>query len=150
MGALTRAFELVRASKAQCDLTVVSIYVNPASSARGRSGEISRTLQSDLDALAALGADWYSPPPTTRCTLQAIALGGGRRGVRIAGRAMPAGHFRGVATVCSSCLRSSGPMRLFGGKDYQQALVIRRMVRDLNVPVEIVVCPSFANRMVLP
>ena len=145
MGALHEGhLSLVRASKAECDRTVVSIYVNP--SQFGPADDYSRyprTLEADLEALAGCGAelvfapsseDVYSPEHATWVEVGSVAepWEGQCRG----------GHFRGVATIVLKLLNMVGAdVAYFGRKDYQQALVIRRMVADLNVPIAIRVCP---------
>ncbi|MGA2062687.1 MAG: pantoate--beta-alanine ligase [Thermoguttaceae bacterium] len=145
MGALHEGhLSLVRASKAQCGLTVVSIYVNPTQfGPREDLAKYPRTLQSDLEALAALETELVFAPgneemyPAGYCTW----VEPGEVAEPLEGQCR-SGHFRGVATVVLKLFEIVRPdAAYFGQKDYQQALVIRRMVRDLNVPVEIVVCP---------
>jgi pantoate--beta-alanine ligase len=146
MGALHDGhLSLVRASKAECDVTVVSIYVNP--SQFGPHEDLSkypRTFQSDLEKLAACktelvmapdDAEVYSPGHATWVEVAGIAE-------PLEGRCRP-GHFRGVATVVLKLLNIIQPQAAyFGQKDYQQAAVVRRMVADLNLPAEIRVCPT--------
>ncbi len=145
MGALHEGhLSLVRASKAQCDLTVVSIYVNPTQFGPQEDlAKYPRTLQSDLDGPGRAGAELVFAPsdkemyPEGYCTW----VEPGAVAEPLEGQCR-SGHFRGVATVVLKLLEIVRPdAAYFGQKDYQQALVIRRMVRDLNVPVEIVVCP---------
>ena len=145
MGALHEGhLSLVRASKAQCDFTVVTIFVNP--SQFGPDEDLDtypRTLDADLDALADCGADLvfapaiedvYRPDYATWVQVGSLAE-------TLEGRCRP-GHFRGVATVVLKLLNMVGAdVAYFGQKDYQQAMVIRRMVDDLDVPVEVKVCP---------
>jgi pantoate--beta-alanine ligase len=146
MGALHEGhLSLVRASKAECDVTVVSIYVNP--SQFGPNEDLSkypRALQADVEKLAACGAEFvmapgdgevYRPGHGTWVEVGAIAE-------PLEGRCRP-GHFRGVATVVLKLLNMvRADVAYFGQKDYQQAAVIRRMVDDLDVPAEIRVCPT--------
>ena len=145
MGALHEGhLSLVQASKDQCDLTVVSIYVNPSQfGPREDLAKYPRTLQADLEALAALEAELVFAPtdkemyPEGFCTW----VEPGAVAEPLEGQCR-SGHFRGVATVVLKLLEIVRPdAAYFGQKDFQQALVIRRMIRDLNVPVEIVVCP---------
>ena len=155
MGALHEGhLSLVRASKAQCDCTVVSIYVNPSQFGPQEDlAKYPRTLQADLDALAALDAELVFAPGNEEMYPEGLLhLGGGGRSGRTAGRAMPAAAISAAwPRSCSSCSNIVQPdAAYFGQKDYQQALVIRRMVRDLNVPVEIAFVPSCASRMDLP
>ena len=145
MGALHEGhLSLVRASKMQCDYTVVSIFVNPSQFAPGEDLEgYPRTLESDLDALAKcavelvftpLDKDMYGPEHATWVEVGSVAK-------PLEGLSRPQ-HFRGVATIVLKLLNMVGAdVAFFGQKDYQQAMVIRRMVEDLNVPTEIRVCP---------
>ena len=145
MGALHEGhLSLVRASKLQCGLTVVSIYVNPTQfGPREDLAKYPRTLQSDIEALAALETELVFAPgneemyPEGYCTW----VEPGAVAEPLEGQCR-SGHFGGVATVVLKLFEIVRPdAAYFGQKDFQQALVIRRMVRDLNVPVEIVVCP---------
>jgi pantoate--beta-alanine ligase len=145
MGALHEGhLSLVRAARAECDYTVVSIYVNP--SQFGPSEDLAkypRTLEADLDLLAGCNADlvfapgndeMYRPDHAAWVEVGAVAE-------PLEGICRP-GHFRGVATVVLKLLNMVQPAAAyFGQKDFQQALVIRRMVADLDVPVTIRVCP---------
>ncbi len=145
MGALHEGhLSLVRRSKAECDCTVVTIYVNPSQFGPNEDiDQYPRTLEADLDALGACGAEMafvpsgeevYGPGHATWVEVGSVAepLEGGFR----------PGHFRGVATIVLKLLNmAQADVAYFGQKDYQQAEVIRRMVADLNVPTEICVCP---------
>jgi len=145
MGALHEGhLSLVRASVAQCDYTVVSIYVNPSQFAPGEDlNEYPRTLETDLDKLAACGAqlafvpgndEMYHPGHATWVEVGSVAE-------PLEGRCRPT-FFRGVATIVLKLFNMVGAdVAYFGQKDYQQALVVQRMVEDLNVPIEIRVCP---------
>lgn len=146
MGALHEGhLSLVRASQAEGHFTVVSIYVNPTQF--GPSEDLTRyprTLQADLDALAGCGAELVFAPgnaemyPARFDTWVEV----GAAAQPLEGQCRP-GHFRGVTTVVLKLLNQVQPdVAYFGQKDYQQALVIRRMVEDLNVPVRIHVCPT--------
>lgn len=145
MGALHEGhLSLVRASKAECDYTVVTIYVNPSQFGPGEDlRRYPRTLRSDLDALAGCRADLAFAPADEEVYRAGHStwVEPGSAAEPLEGRCRP-GHFRGVATVVLKLLGMVGPqVAYFGQKDYQQALVIRRMVRDLDIPVEIRVCP---------
>jgi pantoate--beta-alanine ligase len=145
MGALHEGhLSLVRASKSECDVTVVSIYVNP--SQFGPSEDFSkypRTLDADLDLLASCetelvfapqNADMYPPGFASWVEVGSVAE-------PLEGQFRP-DHFRGVATVVLKLFNLvQADAAYFGQKDYQQTAVIRRMVVDLNVPIEIRVCP---------
>jgi pantoate--beta-alanine ligase len=146
MGALHEGhLSLVRASSEACDATVVSIYVNPSQFGPGEDFQrYPRTLERDLEALRDRGADWvfvpsdaevYPPGYATWVEVESVAA-------PLEGACRPR-HFRGVATIVLKLLNMVRPdAAFFGQKDYQQALVIRRMAADLNVPVEIRVCPT--------
>ena len=145
MGALHEGhLSLVRASKRECDLTVVWIYVNPSQFGPHEDlAKYPRTLQADLEKLATCGADLVMAPADAE-----VYRPGHAAWVEIGGVAEPLegecrpGHFRGVATIVLKLLNMVQPdIAYFGRKDYQQAAVIRRMVADLDVPVEIRVCP---------
>ena len=145
MGALHEGhLSLVRASKAQCDLTAVSIYVNPTQfGPREDLAKYPRTLESDMQALAALDTDIVFAPSDGEMYPDGYGtwVEPGAAAGPLEGQCRP-GHFRGVATVVLKLFDIVQPAAaFFGQKDYQQALVIRRMAADLNVPVEIVVCP---------
>ena len=146
MGALHEGhLSLVRASKQECGYTVVSIYVNPSQFGSGEDlGRYPRTLRADLDALAECGVELafvpendevYRPRHATWVEVGAVAES-------LEGQCRP-GHFRGVTTIVLKLLNMVRPdVAYFGQKDYQQALVIRQMVEDLDVPVELRVCPT--------
>jgi pantoate--beta-alanine ligase len=146
MGALHEGhLSLVRAAKAECDYTVVTIYVNPSQFAPGDDLQrYPRTLQADLDALAGSGADLAFAPsdealyrPGHSTWVEPPSVAG-----PLEGRCRP-GHFRGVATIVLKLFNLvQADVAYFGQKDYQQALVIRQMVRDLDVPIEIRICPT--------
>ena len=146
MGALHEGhLSLVRASKAECDYTVVSIYVNPSQFAPTEDlAKYPRTLQADLDALAGCGVELvfaptndevYRPGHASWVEVESVTA-------PLEGQCRP-GHFRGVATIVLKLFNMVGPdVAYFGQKDYQQAQVIRRMVADLDVPVRLKVCPT--------
>jgi pantoate--beta-alanine ligase len=145
MGALHEGhLSLVRASKAECDLTAVSIYVNPTQFGPQEDlAKYPRTLESDMKALSALDTDVVFAPGDGEMYPDGYGtwVEPGAAAEPLEGQCRP-GHFRGVATVVLKLFEIVRPdAAFFGQKDYQQALVIRRMVRDLSVPVEIVVCP---------
>ena len=146
MGALHEGhLSLVRAAKAECDYTVVSIYVNPSQFGPNEDfAKYPRTLEADLALLAGCGADLVFAPGNDE-----VYRAGHATWVEVGPVAEPLegvfrpGHFRGVATVVLKLLNMVQPdAAYFGQKDYQQALVIRRMVADLDLPVAIRVCPT--------
>lgn len=145
MGALHDGhLSLVRKSLADTDVTVVSIFVNPAQFAPGEDlAAYPRDLGSDSRALEDLGAhclflptpDIMYPPSYATYVVQEELTS------VLCGASRPT-HFRGVLTVVLKLFNLVRPHRAyFGQKDYQQSVVIRRMVRDLNLPVDLVVLP---------
>ena len=135
---------LVRRARQECDRVIVSIFVNPTQF--GPQEDLSRyprDLERDLRLLEPLGTDlvWlptagimYPPGFQTWVEVETIT--------RPLEGAMRPGHFRGVATVVAKLFNAVQPEKAyFGQKDAQQAAVIRRMARDLDFPVEIVICP---------
>jgi pantoate--beta-alanine ligase len=145
MGALHEGhLRLVRAARAECDAVVVSIYVNPSQFGPNEDmAKYPRTLQADLDLLAGCGTDFVWAPTDAEVYRPGHATWVDVGGVAepLEGQCRP-GHFRGVATIVLKLFGAVQPdAAYFGQKDYQQAAVIRRMVADLDVPVEIRVCP---------
>lgn len=145
MGALHEGhLSLVRRSRADCDCTVATIFVNPSQFGPAEDLEkYPRTLQADVEALSACGTDLVLAPPVDAVYRADHATWVEPVGVAepLEGECRP-GHFRGVATVVLKLLNMAQPdVAYFGQKDYQQAAVIRQMVDDLNVPVRIEVCP---------
>jgi pantoate--beta-alanine ligase len=136
---------LFRAACEECEAVVVSLFVNPAQFAQGedldsypRDEEGDKTLAEEL-GVAVLFVPEHDEiyPPGFQTGIEVEELGR-----RLEGEFRP-GHFRGVATVCLKLFNLFQPARAyFGQKDAQQAAVIRRMVSDLNVPVEIRVLPT--------
>jgi pantoate--beta-alanine ligase len=148
MGALHDGHvSLVARARAECDVVAVSIFVNPLQFGDPEDmAHYPRTLERDLLVCAGAGADivfvpavtemypsWPAPPATT------VSVRG--FGDRWEGASRP-GHFDGVATVVSKLFSIAGPCRAyFGLKDFQQLAIVRRMVLDLCLPVEVVGCP---------
>jgi pantoate--beta-alanine ligase len=146
MGALHEGhLSLVRAAKAENDIVVVSIFVNPAQFGPGEDFErYPRDLAGDKEKLEKEQVDMLFLPEA-----QAIYPEGFKSWLSVEGLseklcgAHRPGHFRGVATVVLKLLNIVAPARAyFGQKDYQQSLVISTLARDLNLPVEIVVRPT--------
>ncbi|MBM4004975.1 MAG: pantoate--beta-alanine ligase [Planctomycetes bacterium] len=145
MGALHAGhLSLIEASRRECTATVATIFVNPAQF--GPSEDFSRyprTIDQDLAELRQAGADLvfvprseeiYPPGFSTFVEPSSVAA-------PWEGSCRP-GHFRGVATVVLKLFQIlPAHLGFFGQKDFQQALVIRRMVADLNLPIAIRVCP---------
>ncbi len=146
MGALHEGhLSLVRASQAECGFTVVTIFVNPTQFGPTEDfAQYPRTLQADLEALAECRAAVVCAPANEEVYPAGFDtwVEPGAVARRWEGICRP-GHFRGVATVVLKLFNMVQPdVAFFGQKDYQQALVIRHMVQDLNVPVQIRVCPT--------
>jgi pantoate--beta-alanine ligase len=145
MGALHAGhLSLVEIARQHADLVVATIFVNPTQFGPQEDfAKYPRTLEADLAALSAAGCDYVlAPTPVT------VYPPGYSTFVDPPGASAPLegvcrpGHFRGVATIVLKLLGMvPADVACFGQKDYQQALVIRRMVADLNVPTRIVVCP---------
>ena len=146
MGALHAGhLALVARAAAECDLVAASIFVNPTQFGPGEDfARYPRPLTADLEALAGAGVRWVFSPPVeaiyppghaTRIVVDGPAAG-------FEGAVRP-GHFSGVATVvCRLFLAVPADVAYFGAKDWQQTLVVKRMVRDLGLPIEVLVCPT--------
>lgn len=146
MGALHEGhLSLLAAARERGDFLVVSIFVNPTQfSPREDFTTYPRTLEADVEACRAAGGDLVFAPsveemyPAGFCTT--VRVQGLTEG--LCGRFRP-GHFDGVTTVVCKLLDIVQPDRAyFGLKDYQQFVVLRRMVLDLDLPVEMVPCPT--------
>ncbi len=153
MGALHEGhLSLVRAARAQCDAVAVSIFVNPTQFGPNEDlARYPRPFERDREMLEQEGVDLVFAPtveevygtvadksvratPATWVTVEDLSG-------KLDGRSRP-GHFRGVTTVVSKLFHIVEPdVAFFGQKDAAQLAVIRRMVCDLNFPVEIVACP---------
>jgi len=145
MGALHEGhLSLVRAAKAQTNLVVVSLFVNPLQfGPKEDLAKYPRALDRDRELLETEGVDFlfaptveemYPPGAVTYVTVEGLSQ-------RLDGASRP-GHFRGVTTVVAKLFHIIEPdVSFFGQKDAAQAAVLRRMVHDLNFPIKIVVCP---------
>ncbi len=146
MGALHEGhLSLLRAARLECDVVVVSIFVNPLQfGPREDLAAYPRSEERDLHLAEGAGTDIVFAPTTeemypagtsTMVTAADVAL-------PLEGEARP-GHFDGVATVVAKLFNQVQPHKAyFGQKDAQQVAVIQAMVRDLSIPVEVVVCPT--------
>jgi pantoate--beta-alanine ligase len=146
MGALHEGhLSLIRASAAENQITVVSIFVNPLQFGPGEDLEkYPRRLEADAQMCAAAGADvvfapeyreFYTEKHQTYVVNEDVSA-------LYCGFYRP-GHFRGVLTVVLKLFMVSLPQKAyFGKKDYQQAWLICKMVQDLSVPVEVVLCKT--------
>jgi pantoate--beta-alanine ligase len=145
MGALHDGhLALVRAAKAQCDVVAVSIFVNPLQFGLNEDlAKYPRTFERDRELLEKEGVDFlfapapeemYSASAVTYVTVEGLSE-------KLCGRSRP-GHFRGVTTVVAKLFHIVEPdVAFFGQKDAAQSAIIQRMVLDLNLPIEVVVCP---------
>jgi pantoate--beta-alanine ligase len=136
---------LVRRAKAECDCVVVSIFVNPTQfGANEDLSKYPRDLERDLSLLEPLGVDLvWNPTP------EIMYPAGYQTWVEVEALTRPlegairTSHFKGVTTVVAKLFNTVQPHKAyFGQKDAQQAAVIRQMVRDLNFPIEMIVCPT--------
>jgi len=146
MGALHEGhLSLVRRARQDCKSVVVSIFVNPLQFAPGEDfSGYPRQPEEDDKVLAATGADllyrpdeksFYPPDFSTAVEVGGVSEGG-------EGSVRP-GHFRGVATALSKLFLQVAPdVTYFGRKDLQQVAVVRRLIRDLDFPIRLVVCDT--------
>jgi len=146
MGALHAGhISLVRAAGASCDAVVATLFVNPTQFGPGEDyTRYPRTFEADCALLEAEGvevlfapeaAEMYPPGSTTVVEVERISD-------RLDGQSRP-GHFLGVSTVVAKLFHIVAPDKaFFGQKDAAQVAVLRRMVRDLNFDLELVVCPT--------
>jgi pantoate--beta-alanine ligase len=147
MGALHDGhLSLIRRAREECDVVVVSLFVNPAQfNERADLERYPRDERRDAELAAAAGADvLFAPsveevyPPGFATTVEVLGVS-----ERLEGAARGPEHFRGVATVVTKLLCMAMPdVAYFGQKDAQQVLVIRRAASDLNLPVRIVALPT--------
>ncbi len=136
---------LMRAARSECDFVVVSVYVNPAqfeptedidAYPRDFDRDLSLAGSEGIDLVFAPGDDEIYPDGHETVVVPGSVAGD------LCGRSRP-GHFSGVATVVNKFFNVIQPeIAYFGQKDAQQAAVIKRMVADLNIPVEVRVCPT--------
>lgn len=145
MGALHEGhLSLVRAARSASDVMAASIFVNPTQFGPNEDlAKYPRSFERDCEMLKREGVDFVFAP-----SVEEMYPGGAVTWVtveelssKLDGRSRP-GHFRGVTTVVAKLFHIVEPDKaFFGQKDAAQVAIIRRMVRDLNLPVEIVVCP---------
>ena len=150
MGALHEGhLSLVRASKARCDVTAVSIFVNPLQFGPAEDlDKYPRTMERDAALLEQLDADllftpgveeMYPEGAQTYVLVEELSS-------RLDGASRP-GHFRGVATVVTKLFEIIRPdFAFFGQKDAVQVALLRKLVNDLDMDVEIVACPIVRER----
>ncbi|MGE5083425.1 MAG: pantoate--beta-alanine ligase [Acidobacteriota bacterium] len=145
MGALHQGhLSLVRAARQATDVVAASIFVNPTQFGPNEDlAKYPRSFERDCELLEKEGVEWLFAPsveemyPSGAVTWVLVE----ELSNKLDGRSRP-GHFRGVTTVVSKLFHIVAPdLAFFGQKDAAQAAIIRRMVLDLNLPVEITVCP---------
>ena len=136
---------LINRAREECDILVVSIFVNPAQFGPDEDlDEYPRDMKRDEELCREAGVDIIFAPepgdmyPEGYCTK--VAVSGLTE--RLCGQSRPT-HFDGVTTVVARLFNIVEPdVAVFGQKDFQQSAVVRRMTRDLNIPVEIIVAPT--------
>jgi pantoate--beta-alanine ligase len=146
MGALHAGHvSLIEAAAKDCDFVVVSIFVNPTQFGPGEDLEnYPKPFEADVDICAKAGVDVvFAPAPEQMYPAENLTWVTVERLTEpLCGRGRST-HFRGVTTVCTKLFNVVGPdVAYFGQKDAQQAIAVKRMVADLNMPLEIVVCPT--------
>ena len=146
MGALHIGhISLIEAAVKKCGFVVVSIFVNPTQFGPGEDfGKYPRPLDADLEICTKAGVDVVFAPSTEQMynSENLTSVNVEKLTEPLCGRFRP-GFFRGVTTVCAKLFNIVAPdIAFFGAKDAQQAIVIKRMVADLNMPLKIVVCPT--------
>ncbi|HTB70157.1 MAG TPA: pantoate--beta-alanine ligase [Solirubrobacteraceae bacterium] len=151
MGALHEGHvSLIRRARRECDVVVVSLFVNPAQfDERADLDRYPRDERRDAELAADAGADILFTPPVEEVYPPGFATTVEVRGLtdRLEGAVRGAEHFRGVCTVVAKLLGMALPdVAYFGQKDAQQLVVIRRMVADLNLPVRVQACPTVRER----
>ena len=146
MGALhVGHVSLIEAAVKDCDFVIVSIFVNPTQFGPGEDIEnYPKPFEADLEICREASVDVvFAPAPQQMYPVENVAWVTVEKLTEpLCGRGRPV-HFRGVTTVCAKLFNIVAPdVAYFGQKDAQQAIVIKRMVADLNMPLEIVVCPT--------
>jgi pantoate--beta-alanine ligase len=140
---------LIRAARSASDILVVSLFVNPTQfDAADDLARYPRDEGSDAATADAEGVDLLFAPSAAELYPEGFAtsVDPGELATVLEGAARP-GHFRGVATVCTKLFTIVGPDRAwFGQKDAQQVAVVRRVVADLNLPLEIVAVPTVRDQ----
>jgi pantoate--beta-alanine ligase len=145
MGALHQGHvSLMQRACTECGYVTATIFVNPTQFGPQEDfSKYPRTLQADLQLCEQAGVDLVFTPQADQMYVAdaETTVQVGRLTTVLEGAHRP-GHFDGVTTVVAKLLMITQPHKAyFGQKDFQQQLVVRRMVRDLNIPVEIVTCP---------
>lgn len=140
---------LMERARRETDVVVVSLFVNPTQFGAGEDlSAYPRDEQRDAELAAAAGVDVLFAPPVEEVYPQGFqtTVTVGALAQPLEGAQRP-GHFDGVATVVVKLLNMVGPdVAFFGQKDAQQALIVRRVARDLDIPTRIAVCPTVRER----
>jgi pantoate--beta-alanine ligase len=135
---------LIDAARDASEVVVVSLFVNPAQFGRGEGlDSYPRDEAHDIETATAAGVDLLFAPAVEEIYPEGFDtwVDPGKIGTYLEGASRP-GHFRGVATVCTRLFLMVRPQRaFFGRKDAQQVAVVKQLVRDLGLPVEVVACP---------
>lgn len=146
MGALHAGHvSLLRTARQKDDFLIASIFLNPTQFGPGEDlSRYPQPLKEDLGKCASAGVDLVFQPPVDTMYREGAATTVQVHGLtEILEGARRPGHFQGVATVVTKLFNIVEPNRAyFGQKDYQQQLMIRQMVRDLDLPIEVVTCPT--------
>jgi pantoate--beta-alanine ligase len=150
MGALHAGhISLIKAAKRKCDFVIVSIFVNPIQFGPGEDFQkYQRPLKADLQLCKKAGVDLVFVPTAKEMysSENLVWIDVEKLTKPLCGRFRP-GHFRGVATICAKLFNIVLPdFAFFGQKDAQQAIIIKRMVADLNMPLKIVICPTIREK----
>jgi len=146
MGALHAGhFSLISKARKENDIVIVSIFVNPAQFSKGEDfKKYPRSFKGDIAACRKLGVDFVFLPDTEDMYPEGYStfINVENLSALLCGASRP-GHFRGVATVVAKLLNIVHPDILYlGQKDAQQAIIVSRMVKDLNFPVKVKVLPT--------
>ncbi|MEM8537987.1 MAG: pantoate--beta-alanine ligase, partial [Pseudomonadota bacterium] len=146
MGALHQGhLSLARAARVKCDRVIVTIFVNPKQFNDPKDLEnYPRTEHEDASKLSPIGVDLIYVPAPDQIYPDGFATTVSVSGLTdmLCGESRP-GHFDGVATVVSKLfLQTGADFAFFGEKDYQQLQIVRRMAADLNIPIDVIGCPT--------
>lgn len=152
MGALHEGhLSLIKKSVESCDKTIVSVFVNPIQFGPSEDfDKYPRTLEADLELAKSAGADMVFAPTPREMYGDGIILSNNNLSYvvppyfyvdKLCGKSR-VGHFDGVCTVVTKLFNITQPdYAFFGQKDAQQLIIIKKMVKDLNMPIEIIPCP---------
>ena len=146
MGALHQGhLSLVKKAKSDCDLVVVSIFVNPLQFSKGEDYKVyPRNILKDKALLRQLGVDMLFYPKSADIYSSGFSTNVEESVLSkvLCGKSRP-GHFRGVCTILTKLFNIIEPDKVyFGQKDYQQVLIIKKIVADLNFPIKICILPT--------